>query len=227
MKYVGSKSRHYKQILNIILKNREDGQFYVEPFVGGFNVICHVNGNRIASDSNYYVIELFKAIQGGWIPPDYISEEEYKSIKNNKDIYDPWLVGFVGIGSSYSGKFFGGYARGENRNYTLESKRNILKQYNGLQGLIIKNSNYNDLKIPDNSIIYCDPPYENTTKYINKFDHRLFWEWILNISNKHNVFISEYNAPKYFKCVWEKEVNSSLDRDTGSKKNIEKLFTII
>jgi DNA adenine methylase len=40
----------------------------------------------------------------------------------------------------------------------------------------------------------------------------------------HIVFVSEYNAPKDFKCVWEKEMVSSLTKDTGSKKAIEKLF---
>lgn len=32
MKYMGSKSRIAKHILPIILKNRKDGQYYVEPF---------------------------------------------------------------------------------------------------------------------------------------------------------------------------------------------------
>ena len=42
----------------------------------------------------------------------------------------------------------------------------------------------------------------------------------------HKVFVSEYNAPEDFKCVWEKEINSSLTKDTGSKKATEKLFTL-
>ena len=49
MKYVGSKRRYIKEILPLILSNREKGQYYVEPFVGGFNVMEHVNGNRIAA----------------------------------------------------------------------------------------------------------------------------------------------------------------------------------
>ena len=35
MKYMGSKARIANEILPIILKDRKDGQFYVEPFVGG------------------------------------------------------------------------------------------------------------------------------------------------------------------------------------------------
>ena len=55
---MGSKNRYAKEILPIILKDRYDGQWYVEPFAGGFNVIDKVKGNRMANDSNYYVAGL-------------------------------------------------------------------------------------------------------------------------------------------------------------------------
>ena len=45
----------------------------------------------------------------------------------------------------------------------------------------------------------------------------------------HKVFISEYNAPKDFKCIWEKEVKSSLSanwKSGGNKNSTEKLFTL-
>jgi len=40
----------------------------------------------------------------------------------------------------------------------------------------------------------------------------------------HDVFVSEYSAPDDFACVWSKEVNNSLTKDTGSKKGFECLF---
>ena len=49
MKYMGSKARHAKEMLPIILKDRKEGQWYVEPFVGGCNMIDKVNGNRLES----------------------------------------------------------------------------------------------------------------------------------------------------------------------------------
>lgn len=42
----------------------------------------------------------------------------------------------------------------------------------------------------------------------------------------HKIFVSEYNAPEDFTCVWEKSVNSSLTKNTGEKQAIEKLFLI-
>ena len=56
MKYMGSKARFAKDLLPIILKDRKEQQYYVEPFVGGCNIIDKVNGKRIASDSNKYLI---------------------------------------------------------------------------------------------------------------------------------------------------------------------------
>jgi hypothetical protein len=38
--------------------------------------------------------------------------------------------------------------------------------------------------------------------------------------------VSEYQMPNDFICVWSKKVNSSLTKDTGSKKGVEKLFTL-
>lgn len=230
MVYMGSKNRHAHELLNIILKNRKSEQYYVEPFVGGFNMIDKVTGNRIANDSNFYLIELFKAIINGYIPPKQITEFEYDNIKCNKEIYPPCLVGFVGFCCSYSGKFFGGYARGKNnkgleRNYCLERFNNLIKQRDSLIGCEIYNLNYKDLIIPKNSIIYCDPPYANTTGYSSKFDHDEFWDWCREQKLiGHDIYISEYYAPNDFTPIWEKKVNNSLTKDTGSKIGIEKLF---
>lgn len=85
---------------------------------------------------------------------------------------------------------------------------------------------YAAFPIPDNSIIYCDPPYQGTTKYNKGFDYRRFWYWCNKmVKLGHKVFVSEYNAPPDWKCIWSKEVNNSLTKDTGSKKGTEKLFT--
>lgn len=225
---MGGKNRHAKEILPIILSNR--AKYYVEPFVGGFNVIDKVGGDRIANDVNPYLISLFRAIQSGWIPPETITEEEYKDIRINKDNYPAHLVGFVGFGCSYSGKWFGGYARGNAnngipRNYCKESRDSLLKQVDGIKGIEIYNKNYLELEIPKNSTIYCDPPYFETTGYKDKFDHVIFWNWIREKTKEgHNVFVSEYTAPDDFTCIWSKTVNNTLVKETGSKQGVEKLF---
>ena len=229
---MGSKAKYAKYILPLILKDRKPNQYYVEPFCGGCNIIDKVSGNRIGNDVNFFLIEMFKAIQKFWAPPESISEESYRHIRMFKSDYPAYLVGFVSIGCSYSGKEWGGYARGKDsngkdRNYALESKNNLYKQLNGLKGIEFYNCSYDNLKIPENSIIYCDPPYRATTKYKNRFDHDRFWTWAESMSKTgHRVFVSEYQAPKQWKCIWQKEVFSSLTKETGSKIAIEKLFII-
>ena len=236
MKYMGSKRRIAKDILPIILKDRKPEQWYVEPFAGGMNSICEVDGNRIANDYHYYLIEMWKAIEGGWVPRLY-TKEEYKDVQINKDRYPPEVVGWVGFNCSYSGKYFGGYAGqtktkiGTVRDYQVEAISNVLKQKEKLSGVVFRNQSYIDLDVPNNSIIYCDPPYQGTTKYkTGDFDHDIFWEWCRIMKKMgHTIFISEYNAPEDFKCVWQKELKSSLSANGkigGNKNSIEKLFTL-
>ena len=230
---MGSKARLSNEILPIILKGRKEGQWYVEPFAGGMNLICDVDGNRIANDINKYLIQMWISLVEGWIPQK-ITREEYGNIKRNKDKYPEHIVGWAGFNCSFSGTWFGGFAGtvntkiGNVRDYQDEAIRNVAKQVDKVAGVIFHNKPYSMLELPPNSIIYCDPPYEGTTKYANDFDHKLFWCWVRNISKRgHNVFVSEYNAPDDFKCVWEKEVKSSLSANGkigGSKISTERLF---
>ena len=228
---MGSKNRIAKYILPIMLKYRKDKQWWVEPFVGGANIIDKVDGNRIGSDSNPYLIEALTSIRDNImdLPRNNkeFTENNYKELRHS-DSYKH--KGYAGFAFSYGGKWLGGWSRtdasGEkSRDYVAESYRNAINQSPKLQGVIFKTSKYQDLKIPKNSLIYCDPPYENTTKYKDKFDHKEFWQWCRDKSNEgHTIFVSEYNAPDDFECIWSKEIVSSLTKDTGSKKGIEKLF---
>ena len=230
MKYMGSKARHAKELLPIILANRKEGQWYVEPFVGGANMIDKVDGNRIGADYNEYLSEMWKAVSKGWMPPSKFGESEYINVRTDKDSYDKALVSYVGFALSYSGKWFGGWCRdgAGKRDYVTEAYKNACKQFPNLIGVDFRHSSYQDLDIPENSIIYCDPPYKDTTKYKDTFDHEPFYDWCRQKRKEgHQVFVSEYWMPEDFVCVWSKEVNNSLTKDTGSKKGIEKLFTLV
>ena len=229
MKYMGSKARHAKEILPIILANRSENQWYVEPFVGGANTIDKVDGNRIGADVNEYLIDMWKAVSIGWAPPKNFLEDDYKIIRDNKNEFDKPLVGYVGFALSYGGKWFGGWRRDSvgKRNYVEEAYNNALKQFPNLRGVDFVCVSYESLVIPPKSIIYCDPPYKGTTKYKDSFDHQPFYDWCRQkYKEGHQVFISEYHMPDDFVCVWEKCVNNSLTKDTGSKKGVEKLFTL-
>lgn len=72
MKYLGSKSRIVKEIIPLILADRKEGQYFVEPFCGGCNVTSNVSGNRIASDYNEYLIAMFVGLLSGEKYPEQI-----------------------------------------------------------------------------------------------------------------------------------------------------------
>ena len=101
MKYMGSKNRFAKELLPIILKDRAPNQWYIEPMVGGANMIDKVDGNRLGSDFNEYLTEMWSALINGWKPKEHYTKDEYIDIKNNKENYPKHLVGYVGFICSY------------------------------------------------------------------------------------------------------------------------------
>lgn len=231
---MGSKDRLAKDLLPIILKNRGERP-YCEPFAGGMNMIQHVpqGGGRYANDNNFFLVEFWKAFISGWRPP-HITREKYANIKESIDFCEPALVGWAGFNCSYSGKWFGGYAgtvdtKGGVRDYIYEALKNCERQALKLKGVAFCSASYDEIAIPENAVVYCDPPYESTTGYHSNFDHSKFWEWVRWKSFDHSVFVSEYNAPEDFKCIWQKSVKSSLSangKSGSSIQSIEKLFTL-
>ena len=67
---------------------------------------------------------------------------------------------------------------------------------------------YRKVPIPDESVVYCDPPYKGTAKYLCEFDHDAFYQWAL--SRSFPVFVSEYNMPDDFAPIGIKQKTSSL-----------------
>lgn len=245
MKYMGSKARIAKHILPIILKDRKDNQYYVEPFMGGANMIDKVDGLRIGNDINPYIISLLYNASCGKkyieeIPKDIYSRarKEFNNGINNK--FDMFQMAWIGYMASANGRFFdGGYSGisktqiGTTRDYIRESIDNLYKQLPKLKGIEFNCRDYRGLEIPKNSIIYCDIPYKNTKQYYlsKDFNHEKFWQWCREKATEgHKVFVSEYNAPDDFECIWQMEVKSSLSANGkigGNKISTEKLFTYI
>ena len=235
MKYMGSKRRIAKHILPIILKDRKPNQYYVEPFMGGCNSLCEVDGLRIGNDYNEYLVELWKGIINNNdliydIPKELFDKGRHQF--NNRHDYglSKFEIGWIGFMAGFNGRFYGGGYSGKhkNRDYVKEQINNTLKQVEKLKGVEFYSCSYNELNIPKNSIIYCDPPYKDTKQYDvkDKFNHEEFYDWCRYMKEQgHTIFISEYNMPSDFICVWEMEVKVSI-RPTKTIKQIEKLFTL-
>jgi DNA adenine methylase len=138
--------------------------------------------------------------------------------------------------SSFNGRFFsGGYSghnvmgkNGKARDYITENINNIKKQLDEYNHDNIEwyYGNYFNIPFPENSLIYCDIPYKDTKQYdtSKNFDYEMFYDWCHAMSEDgHSVFVSEYNMPPEFECVWEKEVTNAMNQ-TITKKPVERLF---
>ena len=88
-----------------------------------------------------------------------------------------------------------------------------LPRYSGGQILPITSSvlDYEEVTIPEDSVIYCDIPYEDTNVY-NKaegFDYERFYQWCERQTQP--VFISSYQMPEdRFDCIEEFTHRSTL-----------------
>ena len=92
-------------------------------------------------------------------------------------------------------------------------RQHSLPRYSGEQILPITSSvlDYEEVAIPEDSVIYCDIPYEDTNVY-NKaegFDYERFYQWCERQTQP--VFISSYQMPEdRFDCIEEFTHRSTL-----------------
>ena len=233
MQYFGGKQKIAKHIADFINSNTHT--HYVEPFCGSCNVASKVNiKNKTLNDKNNYLIAMFQALKDGWIPPEIVSENDYQSAKKNQD-KELHIAGFVGFACSFAGKFWGGYARDgkidKSGNYALRGKNSILKKMQTLMESQFTCKDFSDLDYKD-SIIYCDPPYKNTTPYYKKilgtFDYDKFLEWVNIQSKKNIVLVSEYkhNVLEDVKILLEIPSRTDIrGKDNKQIKTIEVLYT--
>lgn len=171
--YQGSKSRLAKDIVPII-NNFSKGKTFVDTCCGGCNIIANPKykieaKEKIAYDNNRYLIALLNKFKTD--KPNFtdVTEEEYKAVKNNKQNYEDWYVGYVGFLASFGAGFFNGFARSKERNRTLGAYNGLSKQ--DFSDIEIKQQDLFDLQVK-NAVIYIDPPYTNTKKYKTEFDYQ-------------------------------------------------------
>lgn len=100
----------------------------------------------------------------------------------------------------------------------------ILESLESLESYINSSSqDYSEVKIKQNSVIYCDIPYESTGIYFKqKFDYSRFYDWCCKQTEP--LFISSYNiSDPRFKCISEFEHRSTLN-DKLNNKVIERVY---
>lgn len=243
MKYKGSKQRLMKYLNPIFneYKNKHNLTTFIDVFGGGANVSSNVNFDTvICNDNDEMLIALLKETQQNPSNIEMIptpSKELYdkykKTIQNNEmDKYDfpLYYYGAILFFGSFNARAYGGNygatsvtKEGKLRDYFQEAKRNILKQK--LSHITFINKDYKNIPITENSLIYLDPPYINTTGYKGSIDYDEFWNWVREISKNNIVLISELEAPSDFEILWEKELIHGQNQHNKQVKT-EKLFKL-
>lgn len=236
MRYVGSKNRLSKQLVPIIQSYVDKGcNAYIEPFVGGANMIDKINHpHKYGYDNHKYLIALLKQAQSDiGVFPEEITEQKYQYVKSHiiDSIFEDWYIGLVGF-CSFDGKWFGGYPRGfkndgvTSRNITNEIIRNLIKQAPNLININFACCDFRNIPINElgGDVIYCDPPYKGTTKYAtDTFPYDEYYNWCKRLAKDNIVLCSEYWMPDNFEIVWEGQLTCTLDKSSRSNK-IEKLY---
>lgn len=214
---MGGKFRQSKAIVEVLRPYITPDTIYVEPFCGGMWSAARVAkelkpGLMILNDINRPLMLLWiKCLREGcdWLPVDSETvEREYQGYKARQDDNDP-LTAWYGIALSFGGKWFGGVARNsrirENGGY--ESQRNSTKSKVDLLSQVnmdLHVGSYKDLTIPDNAVVYLDPPYEGRTKahHFDSFNYDEFWDYVRELSKRCVVFTSCFDCPLDFKTVY-------------------------
>lgn len=202
MRYLGGKNRLGKEISHILKEYGKKHKLkkYIEPFCGSLGVAIHMvdEYNVHISDIQKDLILLWKAIQNDTFKyPRNVSKRMWLKYKNSNE--PSAMRAFVGFGCSFGGKWFSSFAEDYNTNRISICNGTVsgLKKITNKIKLIkkIKHQSYEKWK-PVNCLIYCDPPYKNTTKYtaVSNFNHYKFWNKVREWSKNNIVIVSEYTA---------------------------------
>lgn len=107
-----------------------------------------------------------------------------------------------------------------------ESESNTLKRetppING-GGYVMSLSDYRDIEILPNSVIYADPPYKGTREYRDwSFDHEAFYDWVRK--QEALTFVSEYQMPDDFIPVLTLTRRSTFSAQNKTLKKTENVY---
>lgn len=232
MKYLGGKGRMATKLARFVKQTAGDRTVYVEPFVGGgfaFAQIAPLFETSIAADAHRDVIELWRAVAAGWVPPTEVTEAQWRELK----VAEPSaLRAFAGFGCSFAGRWFEGYARdGRGDDYAGQAARGIEKKRAAFEGAAaILHCDYADLTplMSERVVAYCDPPYEGTKGYsgMPAWDSARWWATARTWREAGAlVLVSEFSAPDDWRSVaWLERKLSIRDAAGVARTDLELVF---
>lgn len=106
-----------------------------------------------------------------------------------------------------------------------------LERLQSLERLRVTSLSYDEIDIPPDAVVYCDPPYHACGKDLyegtaDAFDHCAFYDWCVRVSKTNPIFISEYSIEDdRFEIVAEKQKITSM-APVKSFNVTERLYTV-
>lgn len=106
-----------------------------------------------------------------------------------------------------------------------------LQSLERLERLRVTSLSYDEIDIPADAVVYCDPPYHDRDKKLyectaSSFDHCAFYDWCVRVSKTNPIFISEYSIEDdRFEVVAEKQKMVSMSQFKSSIVT-ERLYTV-
>lgn len=106
-----------------------------------------------------------------------------------------------------------------------------LQSLERIHSLRVTSLSYDEIDIPADAVVYCDPPYHACDKTFYErtaaaFDHCAFYDWCVRVSKTNPIFISEYSIDDdRFQVVAEKQKITSM-ASVKSSIVTERLYTV-
>lgn len=241
MHYLGGKARLAHRFTSLIQAAIDEptatGRF-VEPFVGGFNVVPHLRfAQGACSDRHPGLVSLYRAVQDGWHPPAVLPREEYEALKAAGDWSNP-LSAFAAFGVSFSGLEWGSYVESDEEHpYCRRAGDALLEKARSMRGVGFEQRDYRDVEVYRGDVLYCDPPYLGTLGYggrrgafgLQDFEHEEFYDWVEAAAERGAaVFVSEFTVPwrPGWETIWELERKISVDNKSAPRTRVDRLARV-
>lgn len=232
MNYMGSKRKFAPTIASIINKYiiMNNITHFYDCCCGGANLTDKIMCDNItAIDLSPSLIALHKQAQKDFSKIPFEGSREYwdkaysewKEYIKNKEYQLKMPLYEIGAIEWYSSYARGGFPRGyakatDKRDYFKEGRKAHYEQSlsANYQKINFIYDDYKNVKIPEEAVIYIDPPYKNTKTYgiSPKFDYNTLYNWIKEKSKTNVIFISEQNLPEEFNefIVWRNEIRRKV-----------------
>ena len=237
---------------------------YVEPFFGGGAVFCYLMDNYKflkvkINDTNKELMGIYRSIRDN--PTDFIKEaqryqneflvlsgwprklmfqelkRQYWANQSSPLLYFLMLISFNGIWATsrasnglFSGSF--GNPRLEIKNFV--DAENLYQWAKALERVEITTVDFEELIIPKNSLVYCDPPYINSNvSYGSVFsleDQKRCFRWARKISQEGSyVLLSNKTDGVFFEKMvqGDKEFIKYLDCWHSSNRGLRKATELL